>query len=78
VFLVQKSFQQVFSSYVLAKKALSYKKLARKMLMKLTPGGSKRIEELSRIWGLILGSSQVTKSIVANLESNLKILLLSA
>ncbi len=60
------------------KKALSYKKLMCKMLMKLTPGGSKRIEELSWIWGLILGSSQVTKSIVANLESNLKILLLSA
>jgi len=28
----------LFSSYVLAKKALSYKKFARKMLMKLTPG----------------------------------------
>jgi len=37
-FFVQKSFRQLFSSYVLAKKALSYEKSARKMLMKLTPG----------------------------------------
>jgi len=32
-----KCFTQLFSSYVLARKALSYKKHARKMLMKLTP-----------------------------------------
>jgi hypothetical protein len=36
-FFVRKSFRQLFSSYVLAKKALSYEKNRRKMLMKLTP-----------------------------------------
>jgi len=34
-FFVRKSFWQLFSSYILAKKALSNKKCARKMLMKL-------------------------------------------
>jgi len=36
VFLVLKCFSELFSSYLLAKKALSYKKHVRKMLMKLT------------------------------------------
>jgi len=37
VFFVQKSFWQLFSCHILAKKALSYKKCVHKMLMKLTP-----------------------------------------
>jgi hypothetical protein len=36
VFFVRKFFAQLFSSYVLVKKRLSYKKHASKMLMKLT------------------------------------------
>ncbi len=37
-FFIRKCFAQLFSSYVFAKKALSYEKHMRKMLMKLTPG----------------------------------------
>ncbi len=40
-FFVRKSFWQLFSCYVLAKKALSYEKRASKMLMKLTPDRDK-------------------------------------
>jgi len=36
-FFVRKCFAQLFSSYVLVKKALSYEKRTLKMLMKLTP-----------------------------------------
>jgi len=37
-FFVQKCYAQLFSSYILAKKALSYEKRAHKMFMKFTPG----------------------------------------
>jgi len=40
-FSYESLFGSFFSSYVLAKKALSYKKCVRKMLMKLTHGGRK-------------------------------------
>jgi len=52
-FFIRKSFWQLFSSYVLAKKALLYEKRTCKMLMKLTP-----------CLKLVLNSSSVTLNIV--------------
>jgi len=45
-FFVRKSFRQLFSAYSLALNKLSYKKISRKMLMKLTPGIAEQLGEL--------------------------------
>jgi hypothetical protein len=50
-FFIRKSFWQLFSSFALAKKALWYKKCARKMLMKLTPTKTSPVDREPNICG---------------------------